>query len=131
MGASIKGFWNKIKGSATRASESRELLPALLIVVVGLASFGLGRLSVHQMITEETSVQLEQNAQLLSPAIATSTTSSLPSGEGYVASKSGTKYHLPWCSGAQRIIESNKVWFATKVEAEAAGYSPASNCKGI
>ncbi len=50
---------------------------------------------------------------------------------GYVASKSGAKYHLPWCSGAQRIKEENKVWFATKEEAESAGYEPAANCKGI
>ena len=49
----------------------------------------------------------------------------------YVASKSGTKYHLPWCGGAQRIKEENKVWFKTKEDAEKAGYTPAANCKGI
>jgi hypothetical protein len=49
----------------------------------------------------------------------------------YVASKSGTKYHLPTCLGARSITEANKVWFSTKAEAEKAGYSPARNCKGI
>jgi hypothetical protein len=49
----------------------------------------------------------------------------------YVASKNGSAYHLPWCSGAARIKEENKIWFATKEEAEAAGYRAASNCKGI
>lgn len=49
----------------------------------------------------------------------------------YVASKTGTKYYLPWCGTAKRIKEENKVWFASKAEAEAAGYAPASNCKGI
>jgi methylphosphotriester-DNA--protein-cysteine methyltransferase len=49
----------------------------------------------------------------------------------YVASKSGSAYHFPWCSGAQRIKEENKVWFETKEEAELAGYRPASNCKGL
>ena len=49
----------------------------------------------------------------------------------YVASKNGTKYHLPWCGSAKQIKEENKVWFTTKEEAEAAGYTPASNCKGI
>lgn len=53
------------------------------------------------------------------------------SGGAYVASKSGTKYYLPWCGTAKRINEENKVWFATKAEAEAAGYEPAKNCKGI
>jgi methylphosphotriester-DNA--protein-cysteine methyltransferase len=54
----------------------------------------------------------------------------VPEG-GYVASKNGTKYHLPWCGSAKQIKEENKVWFATKEEAEAAGYTPAANCKGI
>ena len=49
----------------------------------------------------------------------------------YVASKNGTKYHLPWCSGAKRIGEANKIWFATKEAAEKAGYTPAANCRGI
>src|SRR5690606_22759248 len=43
----------------------------------------------------------------------------------YVASKTGSKYHLPWCGGAKQIKEENKVWFQTKEEAEAAGYEPA------
>ncbi len=49
----------------------------------------------------------------------------------YVASRSGTKYHLPWCSGAKRIKEGNKVWFNSENEARAAGFAPASNCPGI
>jgi methylphosphotriester-DNA--protein-cysteine methyltransferase len=48
-----------------------------------------------------------------------------------VASKSGKAYHLPWCSGAQRIKEANKIYFASKAEAEQAGYTPAANCPGI
>lgn len=49
----------------------------------------------------------------------------------YVASKSGTAYHLPSCPGAKQIKEENKVWFASKTDAELAGYKPAKNCKGI
>lgn len=49
----------------------------------------------------------------------------------YVASKSGTKYHLATCPGARTISEANRVWFETKGEAEAAGYAAAANCKGI
>lgn len=49
----------------------------------------------------------------------------------YVASKNGTKYHLPTCPGAKRIKEENKIWFDSKTEAEQAGYEPAKNCKGI
>lgn len=49
----------------------------------------------------------------------------------YVGSKNSDRYHLPWCSGAARIAEANKVWFATKEDAEKAGYKPAGNCPGI
>jgi hypothetical protein len=49
----------------------------------------------------------------------------------YVASKSGTRYYLPACSGASRIKEENKVWFATVGEAQAAGYTAAANCPGL
>lgn len=66
------------------------------------------------------------------PAKPISAPSQSQNGEGiYVASKNGTKYHLPSCSGAKRIKEENKVWFNSKAEAEQAGYEPAKNCKGI
>ncbi len=48
-----------------------------------------------------------------------------------VASKNGTKYYLPSCSGVSRIAEANKVWFASVAAAAAAGYTPAVNCKGL
>ena len=48
-----------------------------------------------------------------------------------VASKSGTKYYLPECPGVERISEANKVWFASPAAAAAAGYAPATNCKGL
>ncbi|KND47406.1 MAG: hypothetical protein AB199_03180 [Parcubacteria bacterium C7867-004] len=49
----------------------------------------------------------------------------------YVASKNGTKYYLPSCGSVKRIKEENKVWFATKEEAAAAGYEPSATCKGL
>lgn len=49
----------------------------------------------------------------------------------YVASKSGTRFYLPTCSGANRIKEENKIWFATEAEAEAAGFTPAAKCPGL
>lgn len=49
----------------------------------------------------------------------------------YVGSKSGSKYHLPSCPGALRILAENKVWFSSKEDALAKGYTPAANCKGL
>lgn len=65
-------------------------------------------------------------------AVASAAAEAAPSGSGtYVASKNGTKYYLPSCGSSKRIKEENKVWFATKEAAEAAGYGPAANCPGL
>lgn len=52
-------------------------------------------------------------------------------GRMYVASKNGTAFYLPSCSGAKRIKEENKIYFSSKTEALGMGYKPASTCKGI
>ena len=49
----------------------------------------------------------------------------------YVGSRNGTAYYLPWCGGVKLIHEENKVWFVSKEDAQAKGYKPAGNCKGI
>jgi len=103
---------------------SDEVFIVVLIVLVGIGGFGLGRLSFFE----------EKRAPIAIGFADTSTVSETVIGEiggEYVASKNSTKYHLPWCSGAERISPENKIWFSSKEEAEAAGYTPAANCKGI
>jgi len=122
------------------------------IVLVGLSSFSLGRFSdgaleqgmekgessgIHEVIqalpvtAEDSRAALGSSVLVEDSEREPETIQAVESEGSYVASKSGEKYHLPWCSGAQRIKEENKVWFKTKTEAEAAGYTPAANCKGI
>ena len=48
---------------------------------------------------------------------------------GYVASKEGGKYHKLSCSLAANVKPENKVTFATKAQAEKAGYAPCGVCK--
>ncbi len=48
-----------------------------------------------------------------------------------VAAKTGSKYYFPWCGTVKLIKEENKVWFPTRAAAEAAGYTAATNCKGM
>lgn len=103
-----------------------------ILVLLGIVSFGLGRLSATQTnpfpVTLCTKELFQEN--IPAQAISASNTFTQQTNK-YVASKNGTVYHLPWCSGAQRILDGNKVWFSTKEEAESAGYRPASNCKGL
>ena len=47
----------------------------------------------------------------------------------YTASSRSDKFHMPFCPSAARISEDNRVWFSTRDEAVAAGYSPCGRCK--
>jgi methylphosphotriester-DNA--protein-cysteine methyltransferase len=95
-----------------------------MIIMLGVISFEFGRLSVYK--NDKTNAKLYINNATSS----SEKTNSEQQGK-YVASKTGKAYHLPWCSGARRIKDENKIWFTSKEEAESAGYAPASNCKGI
>lgn len=118
MTASIKEISDKIKATWEGILKDRELFPALLIIIVGALSFGLGRMSV-----------LPAEPPVAAATVAVS--EAPPEVERYVGSKNSDKYHLPWCSGAQRISPENQVWFDSREAAEAAGYSPAGNCEGL
>lgn len=50
---------------------------------------------------------------------------------GYVASKKGTTYYLPWCGNAFRIQRSNRRIFLSEKEAITAGFRPAKGCRGL
>ncbi len=65
------------------------------------------------------------------PTIKITQPSITPVDPRVVASKAaGSKlYHHPWCSGAQRIKETNKLWFPTEAAAISAGYTLAGNCQ--
>lgn len=121
-----------------------DVLLTILIVIVGLSSFFLGRASVGVLENgrnlpqvNANTIEASESREVTESVFPTQKKSVLPAESGapveggYVASKSGTKYHLPWCGSAKQIKEENKIWFATKAEAEAAGYLPAANCKGI
>lgn len=109
----------------------------VLIVLIAVSSFGLGRWSLiqdQQFAAVKPSMVLMQASVTGSGKENTTEEESIDPTSGeitYVGSKNGTKFHLPWCPGAKQIKEENKVYFATKTDAQKAGYTPASNCKGI
>lgn len=115
----------KIKDLA-RALGERGVFTAITIILVAFASFGLGRLSKTEEL--KTPVKIIQNAGLNQTATAISST---VGDKGFVASKNGKKYFLPWCSGAAAISPQNLITFSTENEARNAGYTPAANCPGL
>lgn len=136
MTVSIKEIMKKCK-SFFGSADNKDLLIVLVIILSSLASFGLGRLSkVEENKTPIIIGSSTSNSASVIMAGSSVGESSLPeaktqTGGGYLASKNGTKYYLPWCGGAQKINEKNKITFPSKEEAEKAGYQPAANCKGI
>lgn len=149
---SIQEVGERIKGLVL----DERIFLSVLLAAVSVSSFMVGRYSVESIsgsrqsgvaliassdtsehtfattseplskATEKSNEQGNSASVLISGASAAEA-----DGGTYVASKKGKKYHLPWCSGGKAISEENKIWFSTKDEAEAAGYEPAKNCKGI
>ena len=125
---------SKIKNWST--PREGELFLAAVIILLALTSFGLGRLSALR--GEKFPIQFiepeRQEAAVLGAVTPPPPASSAKGETGeklYVASKNGSVYHFPWCSGAQRIKETNKIFFSSREEAEKAGYRPAANCEGL
>lgn len=128
----LSEFIQKVK-SRYKEKES-DFYVAALIFLVGMASFGLGRLSV--LWPKKEPIRIEETQNLSNTLVPLHNSVSKPGSivkpKGkYLTSKSGTSYHYPWCQGALKIKEENKVWFQTKEEAEKAGYKPAGNCEGL
>ncbi len=93
-----------------------------LVALVGLSSFGLGRLSALE--EERPVVQIGQ-------AGAAGVVPALPLGGQFVASRTGNVYYFPWCGSAQQIAPDLQVWFTSEKAAQKAGYRPAKNCRGL
>lgn len=111
-----KSFVNRL--FAPKASIPRDVLIITILALSSTLSFGLGYLAGIDA-GQAPSISVGE-----SPLVATTTDGQV------VASKSGSKYYFPWCSGVDRISTANKVWFSSAAFARAAGYSPAENCKG-
>jgi hypothetical protein len=118
-----------------------DLFVVIAIILIGLAGFGLGKLSAYekerpgvQVFTtglvnsdsKDTANTAINQGNLTNPLITTESDKGL-----LVASKTGKRYHFPWCPGAQQIADKNKIWFATYAEAQKAGYTPATNCPNL
>lgn len=128
---SIKEFVEKIK----------PLYTLFLIIVIASIFFALGRLSaledrktplkiINQDIGQNKPLEGQNTANVIDSVVLESQISNQNSGE-VVASKSGSKYHFPWCSGAKSIKPENLITFSSIEEARKAGYEPAKNCKGL
>ena len=125
-----------------RLNKIKPLILPLNLVLIGTLGFGLGRYTrieeakvpvmienpLGEALATTSKTSLGGDSNLVSTSL--DTTNMMKTGT-LVGSKNGTKYHYPWCGGAARIKEENKVWFASAAEATRLGYTPAANCPGL
>jgi hypothetical protein len=130
----IKRFFNE----TMQSEKGKDILIVIIVVLVGLGSFELGRLSKE---SSSSGIKLEYQGQDLEestnqPASAISAVSNAPdalspnsnSGKTFFASSKGKKYYTISCSAGKTIKQENRVYFATGEEAVSAGYTLSSSC---
>lgn len=110
----------------------QKLFLSLVIILVALLSFGIGRLTVAEN-REPIRVEYDptiSNSQfpISNQASVSNALNNIENSTSVVASKNGSKYHFLHCPGAKQIKEENKIVFATPAAAEAAGFTLAANC---
>jgi Metal binding domain of Ada len=116
----IPDWQGKIKAGADEAVAEWGMVA--IVFLVALSAFGLGRLSSLESVLPPAALAEAPTAE--KPA-------ALYMGSLLVATRSGSVYYYPWCSGAQKIALANQMWFATEDAAQKAGYKPAKACKGL
>ena len=90
-----------------------------LIIVLVLISFALNR--IYTIESGHTPIRISYpNSQMANQG-----------SNMVIGSKSGKKYYFPWCGTVSRIKPENQIHFASVILAKEAGYTPASNCKGL
>lgn len=109
-------------GEVLKYPRLRPYFLTIIIILISLLSFGVGRLTGDS----REGVEINYDPKILSGESLTPTVKeSTPSGS-VTASSQGTRYYFSHCGN--NISEKNKVTFATPLLAEKAGYTLALNC---
>lgn len=122
----------------------KNILIVFIVILVGLGSFGLGRLSKGQedkkldilyqnlsqnnLVTNSSPLNLSSNSSNILNKGTNPSNTTTSSKKGYIASKIGSKYYPIDCSAGEKLKESNKIYFSTEKEAIEAGYTRSSSC---
>lgn len=120
-----------------RSDQGKDLWIILIVFLVGLVSFGLGRLSasdtggldIKYTNLEASSLTGAQEARVFlqnNPKLDKSTQAVK---KAFYASSRGKKYYSADCSAGSSIKPENKIYFDTKEKAESAGYELSASCR--
>jgi hypothetical protein len=131
---SINNYMEKIK-QFIETDKGKDVLVVIIIILVGLGSFELGRLSKESSNTGINVEYGDQGANVINATENENTVNTDISNNQKIISKSffassrGSKYYSISCGAGKTIKEENRVYFNTSTEAEKAGYTLSSSCK--
>ena len=124
------------------SEQGKDILTVLIVILVGVGSFELGRLSKNN---PNSGIKIEypeggsaQSANVISSLepynFSQSSTKKIigeksSTGKSFFASNRGSKYYSMGCSAGKSIKQENRVYFTTGEEAEKAGYALSSSCR--
>ena len=140
-----------------QSEKGKDILTVIIIILVGLGCFELGRLSVENSLSDAkispsdssqtTTDTTNQTANVISVTKSTNNTfltkiqNSNPAGltpasagwaqtgKNFFASSKGKKYYPIDCSAGKNIKQENRIYFTTWEEAQRAGYTLSSACQ--
>ena len=116
------------------------------MIIVGISAFFLGKSSqstldndniyiVNSKVGDRVEAQsanaivpIKQYLETNPSTINKMTGPNMPQNAVYVASSRGKLYYRIGCGGSTKLSVANKIFFSTKEEAVAKGYTPAKNC---
>jgi len=131
----IKQFFTE----TIQSEKGKDILIVIIVILVGLGSFELGRLSKENsssglkiLPAAMAGEYSDQAGNVLSVTenteISPINQNSNSTGKTFFASSRGSKYYTVSCSAGKTIKQENRVYFRTGEEAEAAGYTLSSSC---
>ncbi len=98
----------------------KEYIVIIIILLVGILSFGLGRMSALEQGRNDSEVEF------IVPSL--SKIDMNFKSFGYVASINGTKYYPRGCKAVNRIKVTNRIYFKSREDAKKSGYDYTSSC---
>lgn len=126
------------------SEKGKDILVVIIVILVGLGSFELGRLSKEndsggiKILSAQTGKYQNQDANQKASQAANvvSAASNMSKAafdinadrKNFFASNRGSKYYTLGCSAGKTIKQENRIYFATGEEAQAAGYALSSSC---
>jgi hypothetical protein len=119
------------------SEHGKDILIVVIVILVGLGSFELGRLSKENGPSGVKIEYQDQNENQTASAVSSVESvnktapliqSSNVAGKNYFASSRGSKYYSIGCSAGKTIKQENRIYFGTSDEAERAGYMLSSSC---